>query len=193
MTDATVWGEPVSRFFSAIVTAQVVNEAWQRHAYLALRHEIFVAEQAMFDTSDVDEHDDVATPIVALSHAAGMPDEVIGGVRIYPARRGTWFGGRLGVCKPYRSRGVVGSALIFAAVSTARARGCARFLATIQDVHVAYFERHRFFSIRPVDLCGRPHRLMEADLTFYPARVADALQPVDGAHAVSALQSRRAA
>jgi putative N-acetyltransferase (TIGR04045 family) len=193
MLDATVWGEPVAPFFSPNVTAQIAGEPWQIGAYLALRHAIFVEEQRMFPSSDVDAQDDVATPIVAVGHAAGMMDEVIGGVRIYPTERGTWFGGRLGVCRRYRARGIVGSALIFAAVSTAHAWGCTRFLATIQDENVPYFERHRFHCIRPVRVCGHLHQLMEADLDVYPPRVAHALKPIDGAQALAALRGRMAA
>jgi putative N-acetyltransferase (TIGR04045 family) len=165
--DASLWGEPVAPFLTSHVTAQIASEPWQHIGYLALRRSIFVAEQRMFDVSDVDEHDGVATPIVVLGHSGGMPDEVIGGVRIYPTGGGTWFGGRLGVHARHRARGVVGSALIFAAVSTAREWGCTRFLATVQEPNVRYFERHRFASIRAVDVCGHPHRLMEADLAFY--------------------------
>ena len=193
MPEHTLWGAPVTPFVSAVVTAQVAIEPWQLRAYFALRHAIFVEEQRMFDGSDVDEHDLAATPIVVHGHAAGMPDEVIGAVRIYPADGATWYGGRLGVCQAYRSRKVVGTALIFAAVSTAHARGCTRFLATVQEGNVGYFERHCFFSIRSVDVCGRPHRLMEADLAAYPPRIADPLQPVDGAYAIAELQKRRAA
>jgi putative N-acetyltransferase (TIGR04045 family) len=97
------------------------------------------------------------------------------------------------VCRRYRSRGVVGSALIDAAVSTAHARGCTRFLATVQLPNVGYFERHRFACIRRVEVCGHPHQLMEADLAFYPPRVAHALQPVDGTRVAAALRRREAA
>jgi putative N-acetyltransferase (TIGR04045 family) len=193
VTDATPWGDPIVPFFSTVVTAQIASEPWHLRGYHALRRAIFVEEQGLFDGSDVDEHDSLATPIVVLGHAAGMPDDVIGVVRIYPTRGGTWYGGRLGVCRTYRTRGIVGSALVFAAVSTAHARGCTRFLATIQEGNVGYFERHGFRTVRSIEVCDRPHRLMEADLAMYPPRVAHALQPVDGAHAVAELRKRRAA
>lgn len=193
MIDSSPWDGPVPAFLSPVVTAQIASEPWQLRAYYAVRRAVFVEEQKLFEESDVDVHDAVATPIVVLGHAAGMLDEVIGAVRIYPDGGGTWFGGRLGVSRLHRSRGVVGSALVFAAVSTARGRGCTRFLATIQEANVGYFERHRFCGIRAVEVCGRPHRLMEADLAAYPARVAHALQPVDGASAAAALRTPRAA
>jgi putative N-acetyltransferase (TIGR04045 family) len=193
MLEPTVWGEPVSPFYSPNVTAQVASERWQLDGYYHLRRAIFAEEQRLFDASDIDEHDAVATPIVALAHVAGIPHEVIGGVRIYPSESGTWFGGRLGVCRPYRSRRVVGSALIFAAVSTAHAKGCTRFLANIQLQNVPYFERHHFSCIRRVEVCGQPHELMEADLAVYPPQAAHPGQPVDGARVASALPRLRAA
>ena len=87
----------------------------------ALRRAIFADEQELFESSDVDAADARATPIVALSQIAGMPDEVVGVVRIYETEPDVWFGGRLGVCREYRRRGAVGGALIVTAVST-RAR-----------------------------------------------------------------------
>ncbi len=167
-----VWCDPYAPFFSPIVTAQVASEPWQLAAYFKLRRAVFAEEQQLFEGSDVDEHDAGATHIVALEHMAGMAHEVIGAVRIYETEPCTWYGGRLGVSPRYRSRRVVGSTLICAAVSTAHAWGCRRFLATIQVQNVRYFERHRFRTIRPVDVCGAPHHLMEADLAAYPARAA---------------------
>jgi putative N-acetyltransferase (TIGR04045 family) len=201
------WGSEVLPFFSPNVTAQVVSEPWQLAAYYALRRAIFAEEQGLFDQSDVDEHDAGATPIVALGHVAGMPDAVIGAVRIYPfaaaagscsaPEPGTWYGGRLGVCPRYRSRRVVGTALICAAVSTAHALGCTRFLATIQLRNVRYFEKHHFATLRPLEVCGQPHHLMAADLRAYPPRAARSDQPLDGEQATLLVQQahtgRRAA
>ena len=188
-----VWDQALPAFFSPNVTAQIVAERWQLGAYYALRRAIFAEEQHLFVGSDVDEHDSYATPIVALSHIAGMPDAVIGGVRIYPTEHATWFGGRLGVCRRYRSRGIVGTALICAAVSTAHARGCTRFLATIQLQNVRYFEQHQFSTIEPVDVCGQPHHLMEANLLAYPPQAAHASRPVDGELAAALVRRWQAA
>jgi putative N-acetyltransferase (TIGR04045 family) len=191
------WGADVLPFYSPNVIAQVVSEPWQLTAYYQLRQAIFAEEQGLFDQSDVDEHDVHATPIVALGHVGGMLDEVIGAVRIYPrldaAEEGTWYGGRLGVSPRYRSRRVVGTALICAAVSTAHARGCTRFLATIQLRNVRYFEQHHFATLHPVEVCGQPHHLMEADLRAYPARAAVAEQPLDGERATLLVKQRSAA
>jgi len=195
------WGAEVLPFFSPNVTAQVASEPWQLAAYFEVRRAIFAEEQGLFEQSDVDEHDAHANPIVALGHVAGMLDEVIGAVRIYAclapagafAGPGTWYGGRLGVCPRYRSRRVVGTALICAAVSTAHALGCTRFLATIQLRNVRYFEQHHFASVGPVEVCGQPHHLMEADLRAYPPRAALAEQPLDGEYATRLVKHRSAA
>ena len=171
------WGTPRG-FLSRDIAAEVAHERWQVDAYFRLRRDIFEREQRLFADSDVDEHDAHATPIVAMSHVAGMPDEVVGVVRIYeglgseqgapegPER--TWYGGRLGVAHQYRRVGAVGGALIHTAVSTAHARGCTRFLATVQLRNVRYFEHYDFHSIGELTLHGVPHHLMQADLRCFP-------------------------
>jgi putative N-acetyltransferase (TIGR04045 family) len=188
-----LWGQDVLPFFSAAVTAQIASEPWQLDAYFALRRAVFAEEQALFDGSDVDEQDAIATPIVAVTHLAGMLDEVVGAVRIYPTEPGIWFGGRLGVAPRYRSRRIVGSSLICAAVSTARAWGAARFLATIQLRNVRYFEQHHFSTIEPVRVCGQPHHLMQADLAAYPPSAAVSESPVYGDAAALLVRKARAA
>jgi putative N-acetyltransferase (TIGR04045 family) len=161
------WGLP-GRFLSRTIAAEVARERWQIEAYYRLRREIFEREQGLFSGSDVDENDAHATPIVALSHVAGMPHEVIGVVRIYRSEGTTWYGGRLGVAPDYRRVGAVGGALIHCAVSTAHARGCTRFLATVQQRNVRYFEHYDFHTLSEVALRGQPHHLMQADLRSFP-------------------------
>jgi putative N-acetyltransferase (TIGR04045 family) len=161
------WGAP-ARFLSRTIVAEVARERWQVDAYYRLRRDIFEREQGLFTDSDLDEHDAHATPIVAMSHVAGMPHEVIGVVRIYRSEGSTWYGGRLGVAHDYRRVGAVGGALIYKAVSTAHARGCTRFLATVQERNVRYFEHYAFRSLSEVALRGQPHQLMQADLQCFP-------------------------
>jgi putative N-acetyltransferase (TIGR04045 family) len=185
----SVWGEKVPAYLSRTVASHVASEAWQIAAYYRLRATIFADEQGLFAGSDIDEHDASATPIVAVDQVAGMADDVIGTVRIYPTDAGTWFGGRLGVTPKYRSQRAVGTSLICAAVSTAHAWGCRRFLATIQAQNVRYFEQHHFAPLDSVDVCGQPHRLMQADLAAYPPQVARVETPVFG-HAAAALVRR---
>jgi putative N-acetyltransferase (TIGR04045 family) len=162
------WGRPLGRQLASEVVARVASESWELAGYYAVRRAIFAEEQALFDASDADEHDAHATPIVATSQIAGMPDEVVGVVRIYESEPGVWFGGRLGVCREYRRRGAVGAALITTACSTAHAWGCRRFYATVQTQNVRYFERHHFRPLEAIVVRGRPHALMQADLGAFP-------------------------
>lgn len=163
-----LWDREIRPFLSAQVSAELASEPWQFDGYYRLRARIFALEQGLFEQTDYDEFDRVASPIVALSHVAGVPNEVVGVVRIYESEPGIWFGGRLGVSDGYRRRGAVGSALIACAVSTAHARGCRRFFATVQERNVRYFEHHSFRCIEALELRGRAHRLMEAELSSYP-------------------------
>jgi len=162
------WGAPVRRALAKDVTARLARDAWEIDAYYRVRRAIFADEQELFESSDVDAEDERATPIVALSHIAGMPDEVVGVVRIYETKPNVWFGGRLGVCREYRRRGAVGGALIVTAVSSAHAWGCERFFATVQEQNVRYFEHHHFRSLEAISIRDRPHRLMEAELASFP-------------------------
>jgi putative N-acetyltransferase (TIGR04045 family) len=162
------WGRPVPRPLASEVLARVATESWELEGYYGVRRAIFAEEQGIFESSDVDEHDARATPIVATSQIAGMPDEVVGVVRIYEPEPGVWYGGRLGVCPAYRRRGAVGAALIFTAVSTAHAWDCRRFLATVQVQNVRYFEHHHFRRLEEIVVKGRPHALMQAELSAFP-------------------------
>jgi putative N-acetyltransferase (TIGR04045 family) len=164
------WGDRVRPSLGAQVVAEVAGERWQLEAYRELRRGIFIEEQALFEGSDFDAHDQHALPIVATSQIAGMPDRVVGVVRIYESGEGTWYGGRLGVHRDFRRFGAVGTALITAAVATAHALGCRQFLATVQEANVRYFERHHFAVREALLVRGRPHRLMEAALSAYPPR-----------------------
>jgi putative N-acetyltransferase (TIGR04045 family) len=142
----------------------VADEPWQVAGYWALRRAIFAREQRLFMDSDRDEHDDSALPIVALSLTAGMPDAVVGVVRVYPIGQNQWFGGRLGVCPVYRRHGIVGETLIRTAVGTALGAGSTRFFATVQPPNVRYFQRHHFDVVGERLVCGVTHALMEARL-----------------------------
>jgi putative N-acetyltransferase (TIGR04045 family) len=167
------WGRPVRAQTAQRITARVAREPWQIAGYFRLRREIFGAEQGLFEGSDRDAHDEHATPIVAQGEIAGMPDGVVGVVRIYEQEPGTWYGGRLGVSHAYRRVGAVGTALITEAVSTAHAWGCTRFLATVQSANARYFEHHHFRKLEAIELLGRPHFLMQASLESYPARLSN--------------------
>ena len=170
------WGGRVRPFRSPAIETRVADEAWQLRGYWRLRRQIFSEEQQLFPGSDQDERDASAIPIVALSLSAGMPDAVVGVVRIYPAGGSEWYGGRLGVSPLYRRHGVVGESLIRAAVGTAKGAGCTRFLATVQLANVRYFTRHHFEALGRESVCGVPHAVMRANLEAFRALPYPALQ-----------------
>ncbi|RJQ85653.1 MAG: MSMEG_0568 family radical SAM protein [Desulfobacteraceae bacterium] len=127
-------------------------------AALAIRREVFVAEQGMFSGTDIDENDALSIYIVAK---AG--ETVAGTVRVYPRNgNGHWVGGRLAVCQAYRNSNV-GAELVKEAVKHVRRQGCTLFTAHVQQQNVSFFERLGWKTIGPVEeYMGRPHQLMRA-------------------------------
>jgi putative N-acetyltransferase (TIGR04045 family) len=162
------YGRRVPSYRSPAIVTQVAAEPWQVEGYYRLRREVFAEEQGLFAADDRDAFDGRALPIVAMSVVLGMPHEVVGVVRIFETSPRQWYGGRLAVSAAYRRHGVVGESLIRVAVCTANARGCDRFLATVQAPVVRYFERHHFAFIEPITVCDKPHALMAAELAAFP-------------------------
>ncbi|KQT61010.1 histone acetyltransferase [Methylobacterium sp. Leaf456] len=141
---------------------------WERRACAALRRQVFCTEQGIFRGDDRDAIDAQAIPICALSTLSGEADAVVGTVRIHEAAPGEWWGSRLAVAPAFRGTAALGAGLIQVAVSSAHARGCTRFLAHVQEKNVALFEALHWDSLDRIDLHGRPHRLMQAELSAYP-------------------------
>ena len=152
----------------------IVTEPWQRRAYFALRRRVFVDEQQLFLGTDCDGDDHAAIPIVAVSSATVADDDVVGTVRIHETSPGVWFGSRLAVDSGWRGISALASGLVRCAVTTAHARGCRTFLATVQNANVLLFRRMHWHALGDVVVCGRPHQLMRADLSFYPPTVGAA-------------------
>ncbi len=149
-------------------------------AYFALRHAIFVEEQQLFQSHDIDDIDQIAYPIIAVCEgdrslhpvnisADTVADPIVGVVRIYEPKPGFWYGGRLGTHPKYRKGWQIGKGLIDKAVTTANTWGCQQFLATVQLQNVRFFQRLHWQSLQEIVICDRPHHLMQADLNFYPA------------------------
>ena len=160
--------EPFAPFMPSEFQVKFAIEAWEKVAAAALRREVFCAEQGIFVGDDRDSIDDIAIPLVAVSLVGVTADEVVGTVRIHEAEPGVWWGSRLAVAGPYRRIGSLGAALIRLAVSSANARGCVRFLANVQSQNALLFRRLHWRTIEEIELLGRPHHRMEAELTFYP-------------------------
>lgn len=159
-------------FLSPQFAIKAATAPWEFAGATALRIRVFCEEQQIFSGHDRDEIDHVALPLVALSTLAGEVDEVVGTVRIHEASPRTWWGSRLAVASSHRRVGRLGSELIRLAVSSANGFGCDRFFAHVQEQNVKLFERLHWESLEEVDIHGKPHMKMEADLSAYPPFLA---------------------
>lgn len=144
------------------------DDGWELSQARALRRAVFCVEQGVFVGDDLDAIDAHAQTLVAVSTVGGMHDQVVGTVRIHAHEDGIWWGSRLAVHAAFRKHGHLGATLIRLAVSSAHARGCRVFLAHVQSQNVPLFEKLRWTALKEETLHGRPHHLMQADLTAYP-------------------------
>jgi putative N-acetyltransferase (TIGR04045 family) len=151
-----------------IVRIKLATTVREREATKQLRRAVFCEEQGIFEGDDTDAIDQIAMPIAAIISVQGMPDEVVGTVRIHETEPGVWYGSRLAVALQARRIGSVGSGLIRLAVGTAHAHGCKTFLAQVQSQNVPLFRRLHWYTLSEMDVHGRPHHLMQADLAHYP-------------------------
>ena len=147
---------------------QRAGAGWEQEQALTLRRAVFGVELGVCGGHDRAAGDDVAQTLVALSCVGGMADQVVGTVRIHEAEPGLWWGSRLAVHAAFRSHGRIGATLIRLAVCSAHAQGCERFLAHVQAQNVPMFEKLHWHALQPEALHGRPHMLMQADLSAYP-------------------------
>ena len=141
-----------------IIIQQAINQDEIREAF-SIRKEVFVKEQRMFQDSDIDENDKKSIYLIAKSNGT-----VVGTVRVFPAEKDSWVGGRLAIRKNYR-RCLAGCLLVKEAVKLVKMKNCRKFTATIQEQNVHFFKR---LGWRPVgnlfNYLGLPHQVMEADL-----------------------------
>ncbi|WNB74770.1 MSMEG_0567/Sll0786 family nitrogen starvation N-acetyltransferase [Methylomonas koyamae] len=163
-----MWSDDFKPYFANEYLIKFVTQDWEREQMLALRQAVFCEEQGIFAGDDLDDIDKVATPIVAIACLAGMPDRVVGTVRIHQEKLGVWWGSRLAVDRDYRKQGSLGAALIKLAVTSAHAQGCNTFLAQVQARNQLLFRRLHWRSLKEIEVHGRPHYLMQADLDSYP-------------------------
>lgn len=173
--------EPFDPFLACHFRLKYATEAWELAGAAALRRKVFCDEQGIFPIHDRDAIDPVAIHLVALSTMAVLADEVVGTVRIHEIEPGLWYGSRLAVARPYRGVGALGAGLIRLAVSSATATGCARFTAHVQAQNEPLFRRLAWKPIETVEHHGRPHILMQADLSAYPPLA----NPPEGFHALA--------
>jgi putative N-acetyltransferase (TIGR04045 family) len=160
--------EPPFTFVSGAYRIKRAEDAWERRECARLRRDVFCAEQHLFDTDDSDAIDAHALPIAALRCVASMPDAVVGTVRVHEIEPGLWQGSRLAVAPECRKVAGLGTELIRYAVSFAHARGARRFIAQVQAQNVPLFRRLHWRALGEMELLGRAHCYMEADLAYYP-------------------------
>ncbi len=160
-----------SDFRSQHIQVKVASSSWEKQRYFALRKSVFAQEQKILLDNEQDGQDFRAIAIVAMSVNCGVVDDVVGAVRIYQvedADENIWFGGRLCVSRAYRGHQSIGKALINEAVSRAIDLGCTRFLANVQPQNENYFQSVHWQTLGPIEVAGRPHVRMQAELEHYP-------------------------
>ncbi|RFU46524.1 MSMEG_0567/Sll0786 family nitrogen starvation N-acetyltransferase [Paraburkholderia sp. DHOC27] len=141
---------------------------WEAEEAYKLRRAVFCIEQGIFVGDDRDEIDERAQQLVAVSCIAGMPEQVVGTVRIHQEEPGVWFGSRLAVHAAFRRHSKIGATLIRLAVTSAHALGCHTFLAHVQSQNVPLFRALHWDALSQEMLLGRSHHLMQAQLDHYP-------------------------
>ena len=173
-------------------------EATGDHALIAgyhrLRADAFVREQGLFDGHDLDDHDaDPRTRVLVVVEAGG---QVVGGVRVHPARPGAadlgwWQGSRL-VARRFRSRtaGAIGSELVRGACAMVAEEGALRFDAVVQARCLGFFRRLGWEQTGTVVLRGLDHVQMRWPVDRFAAlaeatkssigRLAQELLPTTG-------------
>jgi putative N-acetyltransferase (TIGR04045 family) len=162
-----------------------VTHRWERDSCAELRRAVFCVEQGLFDGSDADAIDAVAIPIAAIACVAAMPERIVGTVRIHETTHDVWYGSRLALHPDFRGIASLGKELIRHAVCTAHARGCQRFLAHVQQQNIPVFKHLHWTLLETISMHGRPHGLMQADLTFYPPRHENEITLVSAARAAA--------
>jgi len=147
--------------FSVAATPEEVRQS------LAIRHEVFVAEQGVFQGSDEDAHDAEAIHILAK-----VDGQLAGCVRCYHHSGGVWYGGRLAVLPAFRTQDNIGALLIREAVRTMESRPeVKRFLATVQWRNVRFFQRLGWDKLGKSFLMhGLKHQVMNKRLDRESAR-----------------------
>ncbi len=177
--------QPPFDFFPGEYRVKRVTSAWELAACRRLRQAVFCAEQGIFLADDGDAADARAISIAAVACMLGIADRVVGTVRIHQLEPGLWQGSRLAVEPDFRGVAWIGSELIRHAVGSARALGCARFIAKVQERNAPLFRRLHWRDLGETVLHGRAHRNMEADLAAYALRSAPEVALYPGLRAVA--------
>jgi len=163
---------PPSRSAASRVVCRQVASAAELADHFAIRHRIFVDEQAIFAESDLDLHDRDASVVALIGYCDGVAAGTVRLFAIEPAD-GIWQGDRLAVLAPYRTRGL-GAPLVRCAVATAGVLGGRLMSAHIQLANVRFFQRLGWQT--------RGEREIYAGLVHQPMSIE--LPPPDEARAI---------
>ncbi|WP_158972695.1 MSMEG_0567/Sll0786 family nitrogen starvation N-acetyltransferase [Paraglaciecola sp. L3A3] len=160
-------------FRSQHIQVKVAMSQWEKQEYFQLRSKTFTQEQTILAGKEKDIQDFQAIPIIAVAANWSIGEEIAGAVRIYKApdqgdNNNIWYGGRLCVARSYRGYQSIGKALINEAVSRAKDLGCKTFLATVQPQNETYFKSVHWKTLGHIDVAGKPHVHMQANLDKYP-------------------------
>jgi putative N-acetyltransferase (TIGR04045 family) len=155
----------------------------------AIRHRVFVEEQAIFAGTDRDDRDGAAVKLVGY-----LDGIAAGSVRLFevdpPSR--LWQGDRLAVLPAHRLSGL-GAPLVWCAVAVAGARGGAVMVAHIQLANVRFFARLGWAAVGEVETyVGLPHQPMTIALPTAEHGAALARQLADGIDEPLPWQAQRA-
>src|SRR5213592_2133824 len=97
--------DPVVHYTPVEYLVREAVQDWEREEAHRLRRAVFCVEQGIFVGDDRDAIDGHAQLLVAMSCVGGMPDQVVGTVRIHQPEPGVWWGSRLAVHAAFRSQG----------------------------------------------------------------------------------------
>lgn len=163
---------------ASALTCRLVESAEELAAHHAVRHQVFVVDQRLFEGNDRDERDLAPDTlhVVGIDHdtvARGDRDPhvsggsaVVGAVRLYPLTAGYWQGDRLAVLPQARVRHL-GALLVRFAVATAGERGGHTMVARIQLPNVRFFEHLGWHADGPP---GPYHGVMHQPMAIPLAR-----------------------
>jgi putative N-acetyltransferase (TIGR04045 family) len=153
----------LSRSAASRVACRQVASAAELADHFAIRHRIFVDEQAIFTGSDLDLHDRDMSAVALIGYCDGV---AAGTVRLFAldSADGIWQGDRLAVLAPYRTRGL-GAPLVRCAVATAAVLGGRLMCAHIQLANVRFFQRLGWESCGEREIyAGLIHQPMSIEL-----------------------------
>jgi len=126
----------------------------QLDAAFAIRGRVFVLEQGVPDTVEIDRDDERATHLLAF--AAGKP---VGTARIVLRKRTAKIG-RMAVLKSHRGRGI-GKALLARAIATARRKRARTIYLHAQLAVIAFYQSMGFRAVGSnFEEAGIAHRKM---------------------------------